>query len=202
MQHTRSLSCIDQGTVRKIVVCSVIVEASWGEETWFALSLLRHRGKRTYAKFVQFGTRASTLWTDLEYCGWRRYDDSHRFWLQRLVADNSLILSIMDLDWLHNLVRWVGCGHFFGLEPYISVVYLRIRPEPRPNAKLLEKFPGRSAVWKCHSVGKWECKSAKVKASDNSASMVCTDVLPSSHIFELRGTSCGKARSTDVSESW
>ena len=53
---------------------------------------------------------------------------------------------LLDLDWLQNLVHGVSFSHFFGVESYGVVVYLRIRLEASRNAKFLEKFPGLNVV--------------------------------------------------------
>ena len=126
-----STSCIDEGTVRKLVLGTVVVQTSWEEEVyqvlpnWHSCSNTINGPRRLVLDEV--GPFSAVLG-------------------ERVAAGIPLVVPERDLVCLHNLIRGVSYSNFFGVEPYGVVDYLRIRLKSGRNAKVLEKFPGWNAV--------------------------------------------------------
>ena len=98
-----SKSCIVEGTVRNIVVGTVVVE-TWWEEDVCQVPANSHSCSNTTN-----GPRALV------------FDDVGPFsavLAQKVLGGIPLMVARMDLDWLHNLIRGVSYSHFFGVEPY------------------------------------------------------------------------------------
>ena len=119
-----SMSCLDKRTVRNIVLGTFVVEALWEEDVCQVLA-----NWRSLSNTIN-GPRASVV------------DEVGPFsavLARNVLGGIPLVMPRMDLDWLHTLIRGVSYSHFFGMEPYGVVNFLRIRPESGWNAKILAK---------------------------------------------------------------
>ena len=63
-----------------------------------------------------------------------------------IVQDDPVVVGRLDVACLHDVVRGVSHRFFYGVEPYSVVDYLKLRMGTARKAKVLEKFPGLSAV--------------------------------------------------------
>ena len=125
------MSCIQEGTVRNIVLGTVVVETSWGENMCQVLVNWHSCFITIYGPRVLVVDEVRPLFEVLA---------------QKVIGGIPLVVPRIDLDWLHNLVRGVSYSHFFGVELHGVVDYLQIQLESGRNAKILEKLPGLNAV--------------------------------------------------------
>ena len=98
-----SINCIEEGTVRIIVLGTVAFETSWEEDvsqvltSWHACSNTIN-GPRVLV-VDEIGPFSAVL-------------------SQKVVDGMPLVVPIMGVDWLRNYVRGVSYRHFSGVEPY------------------------------------------------------------------------------------
>ena len=126
-----SMSCIDVTNNQNSVLGTVVVVTSWEEDVCQVLANW-HSCSNTIT-----GTGALVV------------DEVGPFSVvpdQKVVGGIPLFVLRMDLAWLHNLFRRVSYSHFFQLEPFGVVDYLRICLESVRNPKILKKIPGLNAV--------------------------------------------------------
>ena len=63
-----------------------------------------------------------------------------------IVLDSPVVVTPVDLDWLHILMRGVSYRNFYGVEAYGVVDFLRLKMESARTAEVMEKIPGLNAV--------------------------------------------------------
>ena len=63
-----------------------------------------------------------------------------------IVLDSPVVVTPVDLEWLHNFMRGVSYKNFYEVEAYGVVEFLRLRKESARTVKVMEKFPGLNAV--------------------------------------------------------
>ena len=115
------MSCIDERSVRNIAMGTVVVETSREKDVCQVLQNW-HSWWNTFC-----GPRVLVV------------DEVGPFstvFSEKLVGGVTLVVPKIDLDRLHNLVRWVSYSHVFLVEPYGVVIYLRIPLESGRIAKL------------------------------------------------------------------
>ena len=63
-----------------------------------------------------------------------------------IVQDSPVVVTPVDLDWLHNLIWGISENNFYGVKAYSVVDFLRLRMESARTARVMEKFPGLNEV--------------------------------------------------------
>ena len=113
-----SMICTHQGTVRNIVLGTVVVETTWEEKVcqvlanWHSCSNTTNRPRAII--LVEVGPFSVVL-------------------ARKVVGGIPLVVPRIDLHWLHNLIHGGELQPLFGVKPYGVVDYLRIHLDSGRN---------------------------------------------------------------------